>query len=55
MDQLIQLYADLIRGATDEQLPLHLNNLVTDAIAVAEAVKNVVDQARARLTAPPAP
>jgi hypothetical protein len=57
MEQLLALYAELVRGAEDHQIPMHLNNLIQDAAVLTEAVKNVIDQARqkgAQVTATPA-
>ena len=51
MDQLIAIYEEIIRGAEDHQIAGHLDNLVKDAAVLADAVKNVVDQARARAAA----
>lgn len=48
MDQLIALYSELLRGANDEQIVTHVTNLVSDVAAMADAVKAVVDAARAR-------
>ncbi len=50
MDQLLNLYTELVRGATDDQIVTHLTNLVQDAAAIAEATKQIIDQARARTT-----
>lgn len=50
MDQLVNLYVELVRGANDEQIVLHLSNLVQDAAAMADAVRKVIDQARERAT-----
>jgi len=51
MEELLNLYAELIKAATDEQVVTHLSNLVQDAGALAEAVKNVVEAARQRAQA----
>lgn len=51
MEQLIALYEELLRGAEDHQIAGHLTNLVQDAAVLTEAVKNVIDQARARVAA----
>ena len=52
MEQLLALYTELVRGATDDKIVEHLTNLVTDAAALSEAIKNIVDQARARTGQP---
>ncbi len=48
MDQLLALYTELVKGASDDQIVTHLTNLVQDAAALADAVKTIVDQAKAR-------
>lgn len=49
MQELLDMYAVAIKAATDEQVIEHLTNLVNDAATLAEAVKVVVEQAKARL------
>lgn len=51
MEQLVAIYEEILRGAEDHQIAGHLTNLVNDAAVLAEAVKNVVDQAKARAAA----
>lgn len=51
MQELLAVYEEIIRSAEDHQIVGHLTNLVQDAAAITEAVKSVVDQARARVTA----
>jgi hypothetical protein len=51
MDQLLTLYKELVAGATDDQILVHLTNLVSDAVALADATKQIVDAARARTVA----
>lgn len=55
MDQLLQLYTELLRGATDDQIVSHLTNFVQDSVALADAVSAVVNQARARVQVPAIP
>lgn len=52
MDQLLQLYTELLRSAEDHQIPQHLTNLINDAAAMTDAIKAVVDQARERAANP---
>lgn len=49
MDQLLSAYAEIIKGATDDQVVQHLSNLVQDAAALAAAIENVISQARGRV------
>ena len=46
MQELLAIYAEFIQAAEDHQIIPHLTNLLQDAAALADATKNVLDQAR---------
>ena len=48
MEELLQVYTELVKGANDAEIPLHLGNLIQDAATLAQAIKNVVEGARQR-------
>lgn len=48
MDELLAIYDVFIRGAEDHQVIPHLRNFLQDAATLADATKNVIDQARAK-------
>lgn len=48
MTELLALYEEIVKAATDDQIGKHLANLVTDAQDLAAATKAVIEQARAR-------
>lgn len=49
MDELLAFYEHLIKQAEDGQVLNHLTNLVQDAAVLTDAVKTVVNQAKARV------
>jgi hypothetical protein len=48
MQELLALYEEIIKAATDDKIATHIANLVTDAQDLAAATKAVIEQARAR-------
>lgn len=52
MQELLNIYAEIIKVASDEDIPLHLENLLKDASAITSAIRGVIDQARARASQP---
>ncbi len=50
MQELLALYEEVIKAASDDQILPHLTNLVQDAAAMANAVAGVLDQARTKAT-----
>lgn len=51
MQELLALYEEIVKAASDDQIAKHLENLVNDAAQLAAATKAVVDNARARAAA----
>ena len=54
MQELLDLYTEIVKAATDDQVAQHLSNFWTDAQNLAAATKAVVEQARARAATPAA-
>ncbi len=52
MDQLLAVYTEIIRAASDDQIVTHLSNLVEDAAVLTKSIETVVAQARARTGQP---
>lgn len=48
-EELLNVYTEVIKAATDDQIPVHLENLIKDAAAVADAVKSVMNEIRTRI------
>lgn len=46
MQELLAIYEEILRSAEDHQILPHLTNLLQDAAAMADATRNVLDQAR---------
>lgn len=46
MQELMAVYAEIIQAAEDHQIIPHLTNFLQDAATLADATKNVIDQAR---------
>lgn len=52
MSELLALYTELVKAATDDKIAEHLQNFLTDAADLAAATKAVIEQARARAGQP---
>jgi hypothetical protein len=51
MNELLAVYAEIVKAATDDQILQHLTNFLTDAKDLEVAVKAVIDQAKQRAAA----
>lgn len=52
MQELLALYTELVSAANADQIPLHLENMLKDAAVIAEAVRGVIETAKARANQP---
>lgn len=51
MQELLNVYTELIKAATDDQILQHLTNFLTDAKDVETAIASVIAQAKQRAAA----